>query len=180
MLGKQEMENEPDTEVMLRNAFDPSKASEDYYNLFGNPASTDYVFYKDTTKPVTFLPELVVDDDVDMTSVFEFELSDLPAGRYRLEETLPPAGYLIQTKFVYFRIKPDRTVVLTKEDDTEGNDNSQASLSLNEGVYTITVKNTPGAALPNTGGPGTRLFTILGSILILGAGLLLWRRRRYI
>jgi len=27
-----------------------------------------------------------------------------------------------------------------------------------------------GYALPNTGGPGTRLFTILGSILILGAG----------
>ena len=35
-------------------------------------------------------------------------------------------------------------------------------------------------ALPSTGGPGTRLFTILGSILILGAGVLLWRRRRLI
>ncbi len=32
--------------------------------------------------------------------------------------------------------------------------------------------------LPATGGPGTRLFTILGSILILGAGALLWRKRR--
>lgn len=29
--------------------------------------------------------------------------------------------------------------------------------------------------LPNTGGPGTRLFMILGSIMIAGAGLLLWR-----
>ena len=36
-----------------------------------------------------------------------------------------------------------------------------------------TVGNTLGAALPHTGGPGTRLFTILGSILIAGAGLLL-------
>ena len=42
------------------------------------------------------------------------------------------------------------------------------------------VENEPGAALPNTGGPGTRLFTILGSIMILGAGVLLWRRRRLI
>ena len=37
-----------------------------------------------------------------------------------------------------------------------------------------------GYELPSTGGPGTRLFTILGSILILGAGVLLWRRRRLI
>ena len=37
-----------------------------------------------------------------------------------------------------------------------------------------------GYELPSTGGPGTRLFTILGSILILGAGALLWRRRRFI
>ena len=37
-----------------------------------------------------------------------------------------------------------------------------------------------GYKLPETGGPGTRLFTILGSILTLGAGVLLWRRRRTI
>ena len=43
-------------------------------------------------------------------------------------------------------------------------------------IYRIT--NNPGVELPATGGPGTRLFTILGSILILGAGILLWRRRR--
>ena len=44
----------------------------------------------------------------------------------------------------------------------------------------FTIPNTPGVALPSTGGPGTRLFTILGSILAAGAGLLLWRRRRLI
>jgi LPXTG-motif cell wall-anchored protein len=41
-------------------------------------------------------------------------------------------------------------------------------------------ENVPGAVLPHTGGPGTRLLYILGSILILGAGVLLWRRRRLI
>ena len=44
-------------------------------------------------------------------------------------------------------------------------------------TYTLTVTNNAGVALPNTGGPGTRLFTIIGSILALGAGLLLWRRQ---
>ena len=119
-------------------------------------------------------------DDVDMTLVSEFQLSNLPAGRYCLEETCPPDGYIILTKYIYFRINNDRTVVLTKEDGTNGSDNSQASINISpqDGVYIITVKNTPGAALPYTGGPGTRLFTILGSILILGAGVLLWRRGR--
>ena len=47
-----------------------------------------------------------------------------------------------------------------------------------DGQYII--NNIAGVALPNTGGPGTRLFTILGTILILGAGVLLLRRRRLI
>ena len=42
------------------------------------------------------------------------------------------------------------------------------------------IRNNEGIELPNTGGPGTHLFTILGSILVLGAGALLWRRRRLI
>ena len=37
-----------------------------------------------------------------------------------------------------------------------------------------------GYELPSTGGSGTKIFTILGSILILGAGVLLWRRGRFI
>ena len=43
--------------------------------------------------------------------------------------------------------------------------------------YTLTVTNNPGYELPSTGGPGTRLFTIFGSTLILGAGVFLWRTR---
>ena len=46
-------------------------------------------------------------------------------------------------------------------------------------TFTNTKKENPsGYVLPNTGGPGTGLFMILGSIAIAGAGLLLWRRRR--
>ena len=45
---------------------------------------------------------------------------------------------------------------------------------------TIEVLNSSGVELPSTGGPGTRLFAILGGILTLGAGVLLWRRRSLI
>ena len=45
---------------------------------------------------------------------------------------------------------------------------------------TFTVGNTPGAALPNTGGPGTNLIYLIGSILLAfaGGGLLMRRKRR--
>ena len=46
--------------------------------------------------------------------------------------------------------------------------------------YQLKVVNDAGVKLPGTGGPGTRFFTILGSILLIGTGVLLWRRRRMI
>ena len=42
------------------------------------------------------------------------------------------------------------------------------------------VENESGAALPSTGGPGTKMFTIFGSILVLFAGLLLTQKHRFI
>ena len=42
---------------------------------------------------------------------------------------------------------------------------------------TVTIENVPGAALPSTGRPGTRIFTVFGTVLTAGAGVLLWKRR---
>ena len=86
-------------------------------------------------------------------------IDDLDAGEYRVVEKVPPAGYIIM-------------------------DNPAFSFTVENGLVkngnlTITsaeIENEPGAALPYTGGPGTRIFLILGLILITGAGLLLWRR----
>ena len=46
--------------------------------------------------------------------------------------------------------------------------------------YQLKVVNDVGVKLPGTGGPGTRFFTIIDSILLIGTGVLLWRRRRMI
>jgi len=45
-----------------------------------------------------------------------------------------------------------------------------------EAMTTYKIGNTPGTALPNSGGLGTMLFYLLGSVLILGAGALLRKR----
>ncbi len=97
-------------------------------------------------------------------------IGNLPDGKYQLIEDSAPSGYVIIKKEIDFEIKDGKLI----------GQNIKDVLTLDNNTAMITIVNEPGAALPNTGGSGTRLYTILGSILILGAGVLLWRRRRLI
>ena len=101
-------------------------------------------------------------------------LTNLLDGTYRLYEVYVPDGYVNTVPYIEF-VVANGTVncpMAASEEKVDFDDTGTISL--------ITITNNPGVALPSTGGPGTRLFTILGSILILGAGVLLWRRRRLI
>lgn len=125
----------------------------------------------------------------------------LAHGYYELSEKIAPAGYVLTGETVtYFKIergvvtwlvkgegKPSTWAAKTSKDagelvdfeaavaaDTEHNIAAQNA--------TFTVENTPGTALPMTGGPGTTLFTALGGLLTATAGAILtlasFRRRR--
>ena len=105
-------------------------------------------------------------------------INGLPDGTYRLYEVYVPAGYISTAKYIQFDI--ENRVMKNVNTDTSDTSAFDFTAAGNNSLALLKIKNTPGAALPNTGGPGTRLFTILGSVLILGAGVLLWRRRRLI
>lgn len=121
------------------------------------------------------------------------DLGGLGIGHYRFEETNAPAGYIISTKYTYFevykeepalkvRLTDEQGTPLKDEEDHEITETSTAKLSAETvggtTIYKITITNTPGAALPNTGGPGTALFTALGGLVSLAAGAALTLRRR--
>ena len=120
----------------------------------------------------------------------------LDAGTYKLTETEAPAGYVRDTS--------EHTVIITPTYDTPDNPDVLRSYTVsidgNVSSYTVTNRsdtdatiettvnegtsmtfpfvNTKGAELPTTGGTGTRLFYIIGTILVIGAGVLLVSRRR--
>jgi LPXTG-motif cell wall-anchored protein len=103
-------------------------------------------------------------------------LTGLVDGQYQLQEISPPSGYVITNSTpVTFTVSGG---AITSTQGTITGVRYTAASETSDAAFIV--PNEPGAALPNTGGPGTKLFTILGSILILGAGVLLWRRRRLI
>ena len=129
-----------------------------------------YTVYPDDPEDDTSC-EKITDDDGRIT------FNKLPNGKYMIEETVSPAGYVKQQDIkIYFTVSEGSTVTYTNE--AGETIESQTLVTYTPADQSFTVGNTPGAALPNTGGPGTRLFTILGSILIFGAGLVWMRKRR--
>jgi uncharacterized surface anchored protein len=113
--------------------------------------------------------------DIDMTLISKIALTSLPKGVYCLTETLAPKGYVIFESKTYFRISDGRSVALTDENGTGENSNPSARIDQGvddnkNSVYIITVKNTPGASLPNAGGPGTNLIYLFGIMLTGLAG----------
>jgi LPXTG-motif cell wall-anchored protein len=103
-------------------------------------------------------------------------LTGLKAGFYQLVEISPPIGYIITNETpVAFEVKRGE---ISSTDGTVEGVRYTAKGADNDASFII--PNTPGVSLPHTGGPGTRLFTVLGAVLTLGAGVLLWRRRRLI
>ncbi|MBR6732078.1 MAG: Cna B-type domain-containing protein [Bacteroidales bacterium] len=114
-------------------------------------------------------------------------------GYYEVTEAEIPEGY-IKTGEGAFYIKVENGVVShvnrTVTEDGEGVRHVVWTPGSNDDVFTFsaasgndpaeaTIGNEPGAELPHTGGPGTRVFTILGAVLTLIAGGLLLLKRKH-
>ena len=104
----------------------------------------------------------------------------LPAGTYTLKETQAPNGY---------NLSNDTWTITVKKAGSDGkngvtitsNKNEDCAITGPEGdnnLYTITIKNTPGTTLPNTGGKGIWIYIFSGSILILFSAYMLYRKHK--
>lgn len=102
-----------------------------------------------------------------------FKIVGLDAGTYTLKETTTPAGYNTCDPI---------TIVITAthaEDASETTANTTISMT-QDGTETSenVIENNKGTVLPETGGMGTTIFYALGSVLVLGAVIVMVTRKR--
>ena len=91
----------------------------------------------------------------------------LPAGEYKIEEVSPPSGYVKTDGSTFYFTVSGETVTYTDDKGTQITDDSSMLVRYTSDNKTFTVGNEPGAALPSTGGPGTRAITLAGLALTL-------------
>ena len=110
---------------------------------------------------------------------------NLEYGIYCLTETTAPNGYVILSNKIYFKVDDNGITLQTvsvgndgKTTYSDANEGDYPLVSLSDDALTVYVKNTPGQELPNTGGPGTLLYTLSGIALMLGAALMYGFRMR--
>lgn len=99
----------------------------------------------------------------------------LQEGTYFLEEIEAPKGYNKLTKPVQVEINAS----YNENGTLDSTKSSDLSLNLDTGyAKDVYIANKAGAVLPSTGGIGTTIFYVLGSILVLGAAVLLIVKKR--
>jgi fimbrial isopeptide formation D2 family protein/LPXTG-motif cell wall-anchored protein len=107
-----------------------------------------------------------------------FEFKGVDAGKYVLKETTVPAGY---NKVADINIEITAQYDESKEPPTLSSltaTPSDFTVDLTAGSVTGTIKNEKGSELPSTGGIGTVIFYVLGSLLVIGCGIVLVSKRR--
>ncbi|MDO4945170.1 MAG: isopeptide-forming domain-containing fimbrial protein [Ruminococcus sp.] len=98
----------------------------------------------------------------------EFNIGGLDAGTYTLKETSPLSGYT----------PAKDTKITISSSHNEGTDElPKITLQMTDNG-SITIINNKGTTLPETGGIGTKIFTVAGGTIVVGAGVLLITKKR--
>lgn len=116
-----------------------------------------------------------------------FNIAGLDADTYYLKEIKAPAGYNLPTgEDAYFKFVIAAN--LTVGDDGKGKIESltitpgkgqAADGDIPTGKVEMNITNTSGSTLPETGGIGTAIFTVVGLLVMAGAaGAFVWRRKQ--
>lgn len=108
-----------------------------------------------------------------------FTFKGIDDGYYKLVETVVPDGYK-QMEDVEFHVvaKHALTGITELKAVTKGGTNQTINANAATGTMTATIENHTGIELPSTGGMGTTVFYVLGSIMVLGAVVLLITKKR--
>ena len=120
----------------------------------------------------------------------ELSFAQLGAGSYTLSETAGLPGYNgiaditfdVEVTLPDYKDEDDNLINFTGEEkakwEVKNVSNGVIEYDQTNGTFKITIDNNKGQELPSTGGIGTTIFYVIGTILVLGAGVVLITRRR--
>lgn len=120
----------------------------------------------------------------EITGVTTFTFSGLDDGDYKLSETTTPNGYntiddITFTVTADHDAKSDSPALNSLSGDvTTGGLTFASNITEDDASLTTNVVNKKGATLPSTGGMGTTILYVVGTILVLAAGILLVTKKR--
>ena len=101
------------------------------------------------------------------------DLGQLPTGKYELHEIASPAGHKLLENPITIIVSSNGVVTATGDMLNPGTDVTSSG-----NTYEIYVSNASGSTLPETGGIGTTIFTVIGALMIMLAAALLALRVR--
>ena len=156
----------------------------------GDSATTQYYKWDTTNNKVTWVTDASEADQfvTGTNGKFTQQVRGLDKGTYYLVETAAPQGYNPLTAPIPVVISVNETtnqVTYTTTFDGEAATMTNGTVSLSAATHTAAqpvatgkIENSTGTELPSTGGIGTTIFYVAGSILVLAAVILLVTKRR--
>lgn len=106
-----------------------------------------------------------------------FEWKGLDDGDYKISETTTPAGYNTIAD-IEFTITAEHEVLSDNPTLTSLSGGDKFTGKVETGALSAKIENNKGSTLPETGGMGTTIFYVLGSVLVIGAAVLLITKKR--
>ena len=127
-----------------------------------------------------------VGDEIFNAESAKFVWDRIDSGKYKLVETTVPDGYN-KADDIIFTVKgiyeatgepPALTGLTVVDDGGENVEGFTVTLEAKTALARVEIENKRGVTLPETGGIGTTIFYVVGSVLVLGAVILLVTKRR--
>ncbi len=159
------------TWYMLTNGtYTETAPTEETASLYDS-TETKYVLVNEINKD-TVAEQINATGYVDENGILTFE--GLNAGTYTITELVAPDGYNMLAQPIELVIGSDPTDTgCTWTATVDGDD-----VTVTDSLIAFNVENKSGTELPSTGGIGTKIFYIAGSLMVLAAVVLLAARKR--
>lgn len=120
---------------------------------------------------------VAVGSEVKGDKMTTFEWKGLDDGDYKISETTTPAGYNTIAD-IEFTITAEHEVLSDNPTLTSLSGGDKFTGKVETGALSANIENNKGSTLPETGGMGTTIFYVLGSVLVIGAAVLLITKKR--